>query len=316
MTLNLSLRSILPKHLYTFYKNTKEDGTRAEIGKSHLIRLSTHDQYPYCNLIGILSQFFAKAQMYYEHGLIDQPAHLSIIANQQIFRRYKPEDEDTQLHRLLWLIEHFADPDCGAVVSLYVTDKDYQYEMMDEQWALSSLWHVKETYVGFGSDYITLAAHSENQPHHSSWKGNCRHDIEKWVDIVRMYADRYNCKVVEVDYTTNINDLHKLLINARAHYTYMGATAYFAGITRTPTYVFGYDTHEAFIGKRYPHITPNYQTEKTYITPFGTAGGKPGHVLQKDFDRNKMVLDDATYLNIAPLDTALGRDVIHRSFRF
>lgn len=310
------MRITLPKHLYTFYKNTPSDGSRAEIGKSHLVRFSTHDQYPYCNLVGILSEFFAKAQLYHEHGLIDQPAHLSVIVNQQVFRRYKPEDEDTQIHRLMWLVDNFADPDCGAIVSLYVTDTDYEYEMMDTQWQLNSLWHTKETYDGPSSDYITLATHSEDQPHHDQVKGKMRNDISKWAGIVESYAERYGLKVVEVDYTTSINKLHDLLINARAHYTYMGATAYVAGITRTPTYIFGYDTKEEFVGKRYPHITPNYTETSVMITPWGTWGSKSGHVLQKDVNLNKMVLDDQPYMTITPLDEAEGRNIIHKSFRF
>lgn len=309
------MRITLPKHLYTFYKNTPSDGSRAEIGKSHLVRFSTHDQYPYCNLVGILSEFFAKAQLYHEHGLIDQPAHLSVIVNQQVFRRYKPEDEDTQIHRLMWLVDNFADPDCGAVISIYVTDVDYEYEMMDTQWSLNSLWHTKKAFVGGNSDYITLATHSEDQPHHDQVKGNMRNDIIKWVDVVRMYADKYKMNVVEVDYTTSINDLYTLLLGARAHYSYLGATSYLAGITRTPTYILGYDTTEVSVGVRYPHITPNYTDQSITFTPWGSWGTKPGHILQKDTNSTRMVLDDQPYLRITPLDVELGRDFIHKSFR-
>jgi hypothetical protein len=310
------LRITLPKHIYTFHKNVPQDGQRAEIGKSHLLRFSTHDQYPYCNLVGILSEFFTKAQLYHEHGLIDQPAHLSIIVNQQVFRRYKSEDGDTQIHRLMWLVDNFADPDCGAIISLYVTDTDYEYEMMDTQWHLNSLWHTKETHTGTSSGYVTLATHSEDQPHHKQVKGKMRNDISKWSKIVKEYAAMYELKVVEVDYTTPINDLYTLLLNARAHYTYMGATAYVAGITRTPTYIIGYDTDDVDIGVRYPHITPNYATTSLAVTPWGTWGSKPGHILQKDANLNKMVLDDQPHMTIAPLNVADGRNIIHRSFRF
>ena len=227
----------------TIYKGVPNDGSRAEIGRSHLIMMSNIDVAAYNNLVSILSDFFCKAQLSAQDDVSWGPLHLSVVVPAICLKKWKDDDGDTLIYRLWWIIDNLRDPINGVVVSIYINSN---ISGKDERpWAQNHLWQTKKTWKPNWDKTISIQAHGEvqHQPSHSA-----RLYLNESVEIIESMARSLNYDIKYVDYSTPIDDLYEIMLNTKHHFSYTGSTGYFAALTRTPTLYIGRHTRDGRVG--------------------------------------------------------------------
>jgi hypothetical protein len=283
------------KHIQTIYKGIANCTTRAQPHSSELVRFSYLECHPYAPMISLLGSPLAKAQLYWQENILNKPYRVAVVVPSTADCKFKPSDPETMLDRILWLIDNMADPSCGAIVSVYTTDTIDN--VFDATYSFNTLWHTKKLWTaGSDSRFITLQAHSEIN--HNSPNTGHRCFIEDYVSIVRYYAELLDYDVVEVDYSTPINELYNLMLNTKSHFSYVGSTGYFSGLTKTPTVWFGNMPNGLNTVQVHRHKTASLDAPLEEMIPFsvwnhnGTPGG---HTLMYNCKHDKMYLDEPRY---------------------
>ena len=285
------------KHHKTITKGCS--GSRVGPHNSEIVRYSDNELYAYATLITLIGSAFAKAQLYYQENIIDKPYNISVIVSPDAFTKYKASDPDTKMERLEWLIENMATPGCGAIISIYVCDKIQRH--MDSSYCFNTLWHTEQLWNGSESDYVTVQTHSEID--HNNGKSTHRVNVKESIATIRDVADFAGYKIIEVDYTTPIDELHKLLIGAKAHFGYIGSTGYMSALTRTPTIYIGrkYGTRTVLLSE-YAAPWESKTNDKYKTIPsiiWNNIGTPAGRTLMYNREHEMMYHNEPEYYDIA-----------------
>lgn len=287
-------------HLRTWYLGC-EGNQPVDPKRSEIIRLCSMDCDAYAPLVAHIGNVYAKAQLYHQERILNGPYRLSVLIPRHTDRKYKPQDPETMLDRIIWFIENLRVPDCGLIVSVYIA----HHMMADFQgpFGWDTLWQTKQTWDGSSSKYITLQHHSEID--HNVGKSAHRKNISQSVEVVRRIARIAKYDIVEVDYTTPIDELYKLLLNSKCHFSYVGSTGYIAAITKTPTVYFGKDEQivKGFKTRYYDpsrHGMPVDQGSYDFpVLIWNRDGSNMGLTMQYDSTYNKMYLRNPDYYNVS-----------------
>lgn len=233
------------KYIETYYLGC-ESPYAANIGSSHLVRFCDSTMHYHTTILALLSEPMIKAQLIADENMSDKPYKISVIIPTEARNKYKNEDQESSFDRIVWYIKNLAHPRNGAIISVYES-----FEMnrnIETPWAMNQFWFSKEQWIQSDSNYITLNVSEKNT---TSWKDN---KLKESIEAVKHAAREVDLKVVEVDYTMRFEDLYRLLLGARKHFTYIGGSYSFAAFVGVPTVSFG---------KEYPII------ENLSTTPIG-----------------------------------------------
>lgn len=215
-------------HIKTYYLGTDVQD-RAVPEESETIRFCIHTMSTYAPIIDKLSEAFLKAQLAYQDGYLTGPKKLCILVPLDLVGyKHKPEDAETCLEGVLWLIENFKVPTCGMVISVY-TSPNHEREL-DSHWTLTNIWTLKETWQGKNSNYITV--HLPESGSDVNW--NKQNFFALFDPIKKLFTDSgYDVKFIT--YQNRYDEIHELLKNSKLHISYVGATYIFSSIVKTPT---------------------------------------------------------------------------------
>jgi len=277
------------KHIKTFYKGCNPCGI-VDPNNSEIIRISKDDASAYAPIIALLSHTFSKAQMYNEEKITDRPYKISVVVSESAYLKVKDEDPETMLDRILWIVENFRDPDGGVVVSVYESLK--MRSRMDSPYGFYSLWNTKKINNGTDSDYITLQSHGEIQ--HSPKDGH-RINLPSSVSLIKFKATELGYDIKEIDYTTPISEVYELMINAKAHFGYLGSTYYLAAITNTPTVQFGKKVHHEYVDRNPIASIDAPATETIKSSIWNKVGTPVGKTLMYNYKHKRMYLDEPRF---------------------
>ncbi len=268
---------------------------RPEFGE--LVRYSDNDLYSYATLIQLLSSPLAKAQLYYQEGITSKPFKLTIVADEKGLNKYKSADYNTPIDRLKWLMANMAVPSGGIHMSLYSAPITSQ---LDSPYCFNTLWHTKTKWAGCDSNYITLQAHSERD--HNEGKSPHRVNIQESVQAIRTTAQELGYQVVEVDYTTDIDELSKVMLGAKAHFSYIGSTGYVAALLRVPTVHFGRKVHKHTVAvphNIHPWYKPGIGSMSINRNVWNSVGTPEGRTLMYNDVHSSMYHNEPEYYTMA-----------------
>ena len=268
-------------YIKTIYKGIKDSNEIVEIGAGQICRFSRQDVGPYANIIFLLSYYFCMAQVMHEDGFYKGPLRLSVILPVKAYGKFKEGDSEEIYHRIIWFLENFADPPNGAIISVYISSSYWNDGCFDTPWIANTLWHTKKQWdpeVGKKSNYITL------QPHSERWQYNDRESphrikIQEQVEIVKEWASDNNIEIINVDYTSPINEVYNFMLGAKAHIGYLGATSYIPAICGTKTIYIGRRFNYLDIHRDIGKSGGRYSRDKINRIPGGTYERLPDHAI-------------------------------------
>ena len=197
--------------------------------KAHVIRFCASTVYAHGTLISQICPAFVKAQLMCDEGISDKPYHVAVIFPFSLDKVRKPEDVETCYDRIKWYFRNLRKPDCGMVVSFYqnLESKDW----ITEPWHLNQMWPLAERWEPKG-DYITL---QKMEPLAGGSAKRVKHLTSEYEDKCVALAEKMGLEVKVVDYLTPFDELLTTMKYSDHHFTYRGATYFFAGLLGLPT---------------------------------------------------------------------------------
>ena len=250
-------------------------------GDSHTIRFDSKCMYAYATLLSLIHEVFHLADVTARENNRDTPYKVAVLI-QRVEKR-KSSDPETTLDRIKWIFENSAPPKGGMIVSFYHSPNIQR--SITTQYMFNYLWPFKERWIG-DENYVTFQKLEDNL--YDQKKNYSMPHQEMVLDKLETYG--YNVRFV--DYCTPIEELCKLLKHAKAHFTYTGATYYFAGTMGMPVIAFGEGAETTKAIKTY---TLNH--EEKYVVPnyYGKINSPLDHLMNYKYDSEGNPYSISTY---------------------
>lgn len=223
------------QYIETLYLNAPE-GDIAKPEYSDCVRFCGSTVYAHATIIYLLSNVMNKAQLLWQEGTIKGPYYVSIIFPFDLDEKRKPEDAETTYERIKWYINNFRVPDCGLVVSFYKNTDIKPW--ITTPWHLNEVWPMKRRWSPKGT-HITIQS-TENLIG-SSLKSLIHTVTPQFVEHAEKMAKKYGYQVKFIDYTLPYDEMYEAIVTSDHHFTYCGATYYFAATVGCPTTSWGYE---------------------------------------------------------------------------
>lgn len=280
------------KLIETLYLGCDSSEGIAEPHNSYTIRFCMSTVFAHGTLAAQLCPAFVKAQLLYEEGVVSKPFHVSVIFPFDMNHIRKPTDVETAYERIVWYLKNLKVPGCGMVVSLYQNLNGRPW--ITDSWKLDSLWPFRKQWNPNGT-YITI---QKIEPLVGGVaKRNLKADIEFYPSFenkAKSLAEQYGFDVRYVDYLTPYQELYELMLGSSYHFSYPGATYFFAGLCGTPTIGWGERPDYSSISY-YEPFSDNRIFETIQVSRWGRLGTNPGRIQQFNHDVNVVMNMPAKY---------------------
>ena len=212
--------------LDTLYLGMDGDGTHAEPGKSEHLYICNSTTGHFLPIISKLSRAFINAEL----TPLDTPYNLSIFLEPFTCNKFKKEDQETPYDMVVFLLKNFRRPARPLRVTIYLTIQT----ILNQNWDYSSLWALEHVHDKNNTEKIITFQYPQ-----AGMKATLT-DAEECFRVAESYARAHDYKIRTIDYSMRYSDMTDLLLNATLHVSYIGASYYLAGLTRTPTLGIGH----------------------------------------------------------------------------
>lgn len=216
------------KLIKTFYIGCPDDGIPTDPVRSNVIRYCQHTLAALAPFITKMSHPFLQAELLNEEG-ISGPFELTILVPISAEYKFKEEDPETILERVLWLIGKMRAPKGGIKISVYVNE--YLRGKMDSGWDTHKLWEAKDIWQKDKTEnYITV--HRPETLAETTWN---KRNADECFNMLFSCCRSANFRVVELTYSTPYEEMYQALLKTKMHFSYVGASYFMAALTKTPT---------------------------------------------------------------------------------
>lgn len=228
------------RRLETLYLGMDDDGTHAEPGKSEHLYICNSTSGHFLPVISKLSRAFINAEL----TPLDTPYNLSIFLEPFTRNKFKKGDQETPYDMVTFLLKNFRRPACRLRVTIYLTIET----ILNQNWDYSSLWALDRVHDKNNAEKIITFQYPQ-----SGMKATLT-DAEECFRAAENYARVHDYKIRTIDYSMRYSEMTDLLLKATLNVSYIGASYYLAGLTRTPTLGIGHK--------------PNTKYGNIFVTPF------------------------------------------------
>lgn len=249
--------------------------------------------YSHSTLIASFCPVFARAQMLYKEGVLNEPYRISVIFTEEVDHVRNERDTETVYDRMKWFINTLREPDCGLVVSIYQNLDGRNW--ITDPWFLNHIWPFKKQWEPKGK-YITI--HNPNDNIGGRKAERLLAEAPIYSAKAEEMAKRFGYEVYYLSYAMPWNDAYELLLGTDHHFTYVGASYYLAALTNTPTTAWAYRNPKK---RQITSSYPDYNTGKVIPiiipeTRWGSVGLSRGRTLQYDPELNDLINHPQTYI--------------------
>lgn len=306
------------EYITTIYDGEVRDDLRFDVSSSEIVRFSIHDIAAYAPIVAHISHVFCRAELLAEELFLNEPLKVTFVLEGAAESKYKTEDSETKLQRILWFLMNAAQPKNGIIIQVFINHKMKYF--LDSPFSFTSLWHSKSVHQKKDSNYITLHPHVEID-WNAGKSSHRREGTKEQIQLTRDICSSLGFDVVEIDYTTPLEKAHKLLLGAKCHIGYIGSVHYLAAFNRTPCVTLGKwvpGVKENPLGltrtRHYDHLAPEYELDFNRMRVWNQLGAPPGRTLIYNFDSQHMYQDEPRYYTMAdPSDMIQSEEVIKRA---
>lgn len=238
------------KYIKTYYIGTT-DNSIADISKSEIIYINSVGAHGWADTCSKISWAYMNAEL--RSKFSNDPTHMCIIVSDYVFRKRKTEDEYYSYDRIEFLINNFRIPKNGCVITVYKISTENEgniFELENSPYIKSkqsrevewpfqthNVWPMKKTWdKNSHKDYFSFQK-TENK----SFTKLTNIDIEEQIENV---LNKYGYKIKFVDYTMKPERVYDIILNAKAHISYIGATWHFAHYIGIPVIDYGEHVHQ------------------------------------------------------------------------
>lgn len=264
----------------------------ANPGQSYFVRFCQHTLHNTCAQVDLLSRAFADAQLFKDDNPEQETFYISVIVHEAALAKFKPQDHQTSMDRIEWLIREFQPPTLKLVISIYVCDTMTHVEsgfFTSTLWPFRRRWdrHLVEKHIS-----IQVSEGSG-----ASWK---KENTTALIEMTEELCAMYGYASVRIDYTYNYEDAFQLILKSRLHVGYVGASHFLALAAGIPT-----------VGYGVPYREIEYEGRMIGQSIMGTAQTGPLSMRQRDPATLKVEERPitTTYNTTSPLD------VLHEFYR-
>lgn len=216
-------------HIETLYIGCKDSGEIVQPESSHCIRLCSSNVFAHATLISQFCPAFTQAQLQYQEGTSDKPYQVSVIFPFDMDHKRKKEDTETTYERVKWYAENLAIPSNGIIISFYQNTKVKSW--ITEPWYAATIWPTRRE--NEPQDYVTIQRTELLIGGTKKYK--VIEESRVFEDTCVKLCDKLGIKYKFVDYSMPMNETYKIMLGSQMHFTYAGATYYFAGLMNLPT---------------------------------------------------------------------------------
>jgi hypothetical protein len=254
-------------------------------GQSHHVRFCHHTYHNTCSQIDLLSRAFADAQLYKDDGGDKDVFYISIVSHPQALKKYKPQDHETSMDRIEWLIREFQAPTIKLVISIYISET---MTLIESGFFTSTIWPFRRKWKLEDTEKKVSIQDAEGMG--DQWK---MENTTELINMTKALSNMYDYTYVMLDYTYNYEDALTSILESKIHVGYVGATHFLALGACAPTVGFGIPTREM-----------EYEGETIKRNIMGTSQTGPAHLRQRNPDtlevEHRPILNAYTTTN--PLD--------------
>ena len=173
-----------------------------------------------------ISNALANHSKLYELGIKDTTFKLAVVTNRSVMEKFKPQDPDTQLTRLRYILNLFDPMMIEFNWCIFVGDNKLEFQSPEVS---TSLWPLKYTWQGGNyimmRDYIVGSIDPETHRFGFPIRGTD-------TSYYRKYAEDNNLEIVTYNYDTPFEEIISKMLTARfvvSDYSGLSAFAIFLG---------------------------------------------------------------------------------------
>jgi len=268
----------------TLYIGCEDDGSNAELGKSHTFRFTHVHGHGYCTMNSAFGLMFFQAQDLQNDNYLDEPYRACIISEN---KKFKEEDTETNVDRYQFLCNNFVPPKKGIIISFYEEDIGLPEKKFTTPYGNYFIWPFKKQWKKENAkDYVVVQAVDEllNNPITSYSYST----IDKPYYNIINELEKFQINYKLVSYKTPIKELFDTMVNSSLLLSYSGSSYYFAAGMGLPTLGYGPDTWTATnqLIQLIPSGKPLPPNRKRLQTAWGENCIGSGKVLALDKDNN------------------------------
>ncbi len=235
------------KKLETIYINCNSNQDIAVPGNSHIWVIDFAHIKAHTSTMGCLAPLFHSAQ-YLDNFYCHVPYRVSCLINSgadEIFQKFKNEDQETLYDRLKWYIKNLLPPRNGIIFTFYTADfKNREYK---QPWALTSMWPMKEENKPLNK-YMTYhplenAFFTDNRDNMNSIEKTKVYKLKLFYSYyqeclkkIKKICNENKLEFYPVNYTQKYEETYKLLLGSNSHFTYGAGTTTLSMACETPTF--------------------------------------------------------------------------------
>jgi len=239
-------------YIKTYYIGTEDDGKISDISSSELVYINSIGAHGWADTCSKISWAYMNAEL--KSRFVNEPTKISLIVSDYAFFKRKEEDEYTSFDRIEFLVNNFRPPKNGCVVSLYkIQEKEegHIFELEDApllgkkstthvEWPFQThnVWPMKKVWDEDNSqDYFSFQRSETN-----TFVKERNSYIE---DSILEVMEQYGYKIKFVDYTMHPEKAYDIILNAKTHISYIGASWHFAHYIGIPVIDYGEHVNSA-----------------------------------------------------------------------
>jgi hypothetical protein len=224
----------------TLYIGMNDDGMHAIPGSSEHIYICESTSGIFLPVISKLSSLFMSAEL----SPSDTPYNVSIFLTSKSRTKHKQGDKETPYDMVTFLLKNFRRASRPLRVTMYLIPK----AILNQNWDHCNLWSLEHTHNKNNTEnFITFQYPQEGMLCELS-------NAEECFAVAESYASDHGYKIRTIDYSMKCSDMADLLLKTKLHISYVGATYYLAGLTRTPTLGIGHKPHTKYGNHFSPHF--------------------------------------------------------------
>ena len=164
-------------------------------------------------------------------GILEPPIKITILVEERFIGKFKPEDKETNLDRIIFLCNEFEEP-IDIKYSVYCVDR---FKVGDEIFRShdchNALWSFKRKNIG---DKPTIMLKTPSSQGYQPYGYKTRN-----IDMrnVELYAKAHKLDIIEYDYTQRFDDILNNMIRCQRVYSERSGISLLAVFSHTPLYL-------------------------------------------------------------------------------
>lgn len=261
---------------------------------SDCVRFCSSTIYSHATMISQLAGVFNKAQLLWQEGSITGPYYVSIVFPVDLDHRRKPEDPESSYERIKWYINNMRVPNCGMVISFYQNLNSKTWITtpwhLNEFWPMKRQWSPQNTHITIQTTEKLLGTTAKDLIYAVS---------PAHIERVEKLADDYGYEVRHINYTVPFDKMYDDIVTSNHHFSFCGATYFFAATVGIPTTGWGYYVSAKIKtgGSYYTYNTAERIYTEMQSTQWANLSTNKARIMQFDHELGVVMNKPISYCN-------------------